>query len=93
MKCAMPQMGQNIFTKQMLKDTNLTPSHLSFLSFRNSFGILHQDVSLSLSFDNLLSTGRFAFDTSPYDRTIAITQSPGLKQAYYQSVYNSSRQL
>jgi hypothetical protein len=65
------------------KTPNTTPSHLSFFSLHNNFGIIYQDICLSPNFGNLLSAGGFAFNSNPCDHIITITRSLRLKQAYY----------
>jgi hypothetical protein len=61
------------------KTPNSIPSHLSFISLHNSFDILQQAVSLSLSLSNFLNVGGFAFNSNPYGYTTAIARSLRLK--------------
>jgi hypothetical protein len=80
MKYVMPQLGQNIFLQNLRsKTSNSIPSHLSFISLHNSFDILQQAVSLSLSLSNFLNVGGFAFNSNPCGYTTAIARSLRLK--------------
>jgi hypothetical protein len=66
-------MGQNIFTKHELKDTELHSLTPQFFSFHDSFGIFQQGTDLSLSLASFLNARGFNFGSSPHGCTIAIT--------------------
>jgi hypothetical protein len=65
----------------VLKDTELhsTPSHLSFLSLHDIFGILQQGIDLILNLDSFLGARGFTFNSSSHGYTITIAQSLRLK--------------
>jgi hypothetical protein len=80
MKYVMPQLGQNIFYKTCTQRHQIPFPHTSVLSaFHNSFDILQQVVSLSLSLSNFLDVGGFAFNSNPCGYTTAIARSLRLK--------------